>query len=97
MNPAEARGALREHLAAFRALSFADLAALVPASPLVGDRIGPSGTRYETEVRIAWVGAPGAALRVTGSVDDAGWRALTPLREEFVVRAGTARAPGDAD
>ena len=97
MNRTEARDALREHLAVFHSLAFADLAALVAASPLVGDRIGRSGTRNQTEVRVAWEGAPGVALRVSGAIDDAGWRALTPLREEFVVRAGEVPAPGDAD
>ena len=93
MNPAEARAALREHLAAFRALSFAELAALIPASPLVGDRIGASGTRYQTEVCVAWDGPPGTAVRVTVAIDDSGWRAMTPLREEFVVRASDERTP----
>ena len=52
--------------------------------------------RYQPEVRVVWEGAPGAALRVTGAVDDSDWRALTPLREEFVVRAREASVPGDA-
>ena len=97
MNPAEARSVLREHLASFHALSFADLAALVPASPLVGDRIGTSGARYETEVRVEWVGAPGTALRVAGTIDGGGRRALMPLHEEFMVRGGEAAPPVGSD
>jgi hypothetical protein len=97
MNRAEARDALREHLAVFRGLAFADLKALVPASPLVGDRIGASGTRYQTEVRVEWEGTPGTALRVSGAIDDAGWRALTPLEEQFVVRADEPTTSGGVD
>ena len=96
MNPAEARTLLREHLAPFRALSLAELRALVPASPFVGDRIAPSGIRYQIEVRLGWDDAAGEGVRVMGAIDDSGWRALASMREEFVVRPEPRRGGGEA-
>jgi hypothetical protein len=97
MNPAEARVLLREHLAQFRALSLAELQALVPASPFVGDRIAPSGVRYQIEVRLGWEDAAGEAVRVVGAIDDSGWRALASMREEFVVGPEPGRGAGEAE
>jgi hypothetical protein len=96
MNPAEARALLREQLAPYRALSFSELCALLPASPLIGDRLAPSGTRYQIEVRLAWVGPAGGAVRVAGTIDDSGWRAPAPVREEFVVRPDPPAPRGGA-
>jgi hypothetical protein len=87
MNRTEATDILRRHLAQYRALSYAQLDALLDASPLIGDTLGPKGTRYEIEVRVVRDGGPGAQIRVLAFIDDRGWRALAPLRGGFVVAA----------
>jgi hypothetical protein len=97
MNRAEATQILRAHLAQYRALSYAELRALVEASPLIGDTLGPKGTRYEIEVRVVPANGPEGAIRVLASIDDRGWRALAPLRDGFVVTPDGAvhdEAPG---
>jgi hypothetical protein len=85
MNRAEATDILRHHLAQYRELSYAQLHALLDASPLVGDALGPKGTRYEIEVRVVRDSGPGERIRVLALIDDRGWRALAPLRDGFVV------------
>jgi hypothetical protein len=87
MNRAEATDILRRYLAQYRALSYAQLDALVDASPLIGDALGPKGTRYEIEVRVVRDRGPGEPIRVLALIDDRGWRALAPLRDGFVVAA----------
>jgi len=84
MNRREAAEILRAHLAQYRALSYEELRALVDASPLVGDALAPTGTRYEIEVRIVHEGA-GAGVRVLASIDDRGWRAMAPMKDGFTV------------
>ena len=53
---------------------------------------GPSGVEYQIEVDILWDDEPGRALRVAGSIDDGGWRAFSPLCDDFLLEPdGTLR------
>jgi hypothetical protein len=84
MNRREATEILRAHLAQYRALSYEELCALIEASPLVGDALAPTGTRYEIQVHIVQDGAE-AGVRVLASIDDRGWRAMAPMKDGFTV------------
>lgn len=101
MNRREATELLRAHLAQYRALSYGELCTLIEASPLVGDALAPTGTRYEIQVHIVR-DEGGAGIRVLASIDDRGWRAMAPMKDGFVVAPDGAvrdhvpsdRAPG---
>ncbi len=53
--------------------------------------VGESGTRYQVEYSFMWDGRPGGAVRVIGSIDDGGWRALVPLSRGFFKSPDTER------
>jgi hypothetical protein len=75
---------LRDHLRAYRQRSYHDLVALL-GKPQVAELRGVSGATYQLEVVVQWDDRPGGALRVLGSVDDGGWRALKPLTDDFIL------------
>lgn len=47
---------------------------------------GPSGTVYQIEIEAFWDGRPGGEIRMMGSIDDGGLRALMPLTDDFIIR-----------
>jgi hypothetical protein len=47
---------------------------------------GASGAVYQLEIQAVWDGRKKGVLRVRGSIDDEGWRALAPLVSDFIVR-----------
>jgi len=83
MDNDEARGILTGCLAAYRALSYEELARR--AGTLETDEIeAPSGVTYSLEVQFFWDAKPNGAVRVIGSVDDGGWRTFRPLSDDFI-------------
>lgn len=85
-NEPEAREVLRQELARWRRLSWAELAEQIGATE-AGEVRGPSGALYQVEVQVFWDDAPGGIVRVQGSVDDGGWRAFAPWTDDFLVRS----------
>ncbi len=86
MNNDEARRIVRQELTNYRNRSYAELARLVgkPIPTLV--LRGASETEYQVEVQVQWDDQPQGAIRVIGGIDDGGWRAFSPLCEDFIVR-----------
>jgi hypothetical protein len=82
MDNREARDLLAQKLAAYRRLSYAELAAKVGGEEHA-EAIGSSGARYQIEVQLFWGGTRGP-VRVVGSIDDGGLRAFYPLTETFI-------------
>ena len=85
MDRNEAHALLRQQLDRYRARSHRELQALI-AEPEVVELVGPSGTRFCVEVLAVWDRKVGGDIRVIGSIDDGGWRALTPLTDDFIMR-----------
>jgi hypothetical protein len=85
MDRKEARGLLRQQLDLYRTRSHHQLQSLI-AEPEVMELVGPSGTRFCIEVLAVWDSEVGGDLRVIGSIDDGGWRALRPLTDDFIMR-----------
>jgi len=84
MDKQEAQAVLTEHLAQYRARSYADLAALIGQSGCVEIK-GASGVPYQVEVNVAWDDKPGGDVRVLASIDDGGFRsAFRPLTGDFI-------------
>jgi hypothetical protein len=46
---------------------------------------GKSGIEYQVEIVAFWDDKPHGDLRVSGGVDDGGWRALHPLSDDFIM------------
>jgi len=84
MDNAEAAALLKAHLAAYRLRPYSELLTM-RGKPQVAELRGDSGGRYQVEVEVFWDDRPGGALRVRGSIDDGGWRALRPLCDDFIL------------
>jgi len=85
MDNTEARELLSSHLARYRKRSYADLVELQRRPVGTVGAIAPSGARYSIEVEAFWENAPGGNLRVAGSIDDGGWRAFSPMCDDFII------------
>jgi hypothetical protein len=87
MDKAIARGLVRQELDKLRTHSYDSLCELLesPATKIV---TGPDGKDYQVEIQAVWDAKPGAELRVVVSVDDAGWRALVPVSDSFIMTPG---------
>ena len=84
MDTKEAGALLQSHLQVYRQLPYAELVALL-GQPQVAELRGASGVTYQVEVEVHWDHRPGGAIRVLGSIDDGGWRALKPICDDFIL------------
>ena len=86
MDKAEANTILSEQLARFNGRSHSELAALVESRHLEAYEVrGASGTSYQVEIQLFWDGRPGDTIRILGSIDDGGIRALFPVTDSVLV------------
>ena len=85
MDKTEARKILTEQLEQYRKRSHSELTQLID-QPETLEVMGVSGTKYGLEFEAFCDHKPGKDLRVMGSIDDGGWRALSPLSDDFIMR-----------
>ena len=85
MNKNEARSILEEELLRYRKLPHADLLYLLDNQDTF-ERASPSGAIYQLEIQAFWDRESKRELRVRGCIDDGGWRALSPLCQDFIMR-----------
>ena len=84
MDNDEALAILERHLEQYRRLSFAELLGLLDG-PRTFEVVGPGGTTYQLEFEADWDDETRVHLRVSGAIDDGGWRACAPLTRDFIV------------
>lgn len=49
------------------------------------DVVGASGVEYQVEIDAYWDSGEPGDLRVIVAIDDGGWRAFSPLVEDFII------------
>ncbi len=84
MDEAEAKLILEQELSRYRKRPYRELLSLVDDVETL-ERGSPSGLTYQIEVQVLFDDVSRKTLRVMGSIDDAGWRALKPLCGDFIV------------
>ena len=84
MDKKEALQILSRVLEGYRAEPYDTLVNLIDGEPVTMEETGPSGQRYQLEIQAVWNGRHGGPVRVFGSIDDGGWRALSPLTDCFI-------------
>ena len=84
MNKAEAKSLLSQELSRYRELPYAELFSLIDHSETV-ERTAPSGVTYQLEMQVFVDDISRQTLHVLGSIDDGGWRALSPLSDDFIL------------
>lgn len=87
MNKAEARNLLAGELAPYRDWPYEQLCGMVDAPKRTFAMVAPSGTVYQIDIYAYWDGATHGDVRVTGCIDDGGWRAFFPLGDSFIKAA----------
>jgi hypothetical protein len=85
MDKTEAKKILTEQLEQYRTRSYSELTQLIN-QPETLTVVGVSGTKYGLEFEALWDHKPGNDLRVIGTIDDGGLRALSPLTDDFIMR-----------
>lgn len=84
MDKHEANAILRHHLDQFRGYSYDALHHRVNSDERQ-QVTGESGTIYQVHVTFVWDDKPDGSIRITGSIDDGGWRAYVPLTDELLM------------
>jgi len=85
MNTVEAKSLLEVELSRYRRRSYTELLSLLD-QPETFERVSPAGTIYQIEMQVFFDDeSERTALRVSGAIDDGGWRALSPLCDDFLV------------
>jgi hypothetical protein len=86
MDKSEAQMVLSKQLARFSQRSYSELVPLVKSDHVEDfEARGASDTRYQVEVQFFWDDKPRGVIRVVGSIDDGGIRALVPLTHALLV------------
>ena len=86
MNREEADRLLQAELDAIEQLGYTRLAARI-GKVVTSEKPGAAGVKYQLELQIFWDNRPGAEIRLLGSIDDGGIRALMPLTDSRIVPA----------
>jgi hypothetical protein len=74
---------LAERLKRYREHSYDRLVRLIGSQEAEEAR-APSGKRYQLEFQVFWDSRPGGDVRVMGSIDDGGIRAIFPVTDDFI-------------
>ena len=85
MNTVEAKSILENELSRYRKLSYGELLSLLDKAETF-ERSSPSGAVYQIEMQIFFDdNSNRTTLRVSGEIDDGGWRAFSPLCDDFLI------------
>ena len=88
MDREEARAILDAELAAIDSRSYEELVSLIGAPTETRTVEGPAGGSYRLELLVVWDDDDRGDVRVIGSIDDGGWRAIQiqVARPELIAR-----------
>ena len=85
MDKEEATAVLDQHFAAFVRRPYADLVAIIN-QPQCANASGASGAAYQIEFNVFYDSGTSGDLRIIGSIDDGGRRALAPLTRSEIMK-----------
>ena len=84
MNKKEAKEIIKHQLEPYRGKPYSELIKMINAEPITYEHIGLSGSLYQIEIQAFWDDKANSNVRVMGSIDDGGWRAFSPLSDDFI-------------
>lgn len=84
MDKSEARDLLAQQIEHLRSLTYEDLLGRLDQSETV-EVVGPSGRKYFLQTQVFWDGRRDENLRVIANIDGGGWRAFSPLGDDFIM------------
>ena len=84
MDKDKARQIIQAELEPYRAKPYTELVQMINAEPVTVEVVGSSGKGYQIEILAFWDDKPHGNIRVSGAIDDGGWRAFIPLTDGFI-------------
>ena len=84
MNNVEAKAILDRELKHYRARPYSELLSLAETTETF-ERMSPSGVVYQVQVQVLFDDPSHRNLRVLAAIDDGGWRAFSPLSDDFIM------------
>ena len=84
MNKDEAKAILSDQLKSFATRSYTEPSAFID-KPVDVEIAGSFGTKDGIEINVFFDSKPGEDLRIIGSIDDGGWRAIVPLSDTLIM------------
>ncbi len=85
MDKAEAMKLIEEELSIFRSKSYSELKEMIEAEPITKEINSETNTKYQIKIIAHWDDKSDGDIRVSGSIDDMGWRAYFPLSSDFIM------------
>lgn len=84
MDKKEAKRIIAEQLKKYRSKSYQELIQLIDAEPIVYEIMENNNIKYQIEIQVFWDDKPNGDIRVSGDIDDGGFRAFFPLTKDFI-------------
>jgi hypothetical protein len=84
MNKAEAKRLIAKELEIYRSKNYHELIIMINSEPITYELKGEDGVNYQIEIKAFWDDKENGNVRITGVIDDGGWRALIPLSDDFI-------------
>ena len=84
MNKQEAQSLLRKTLKRYKKWPYDELRDMIGKIDTLQIK-GETGTEYQVEVQVFWDNKLKQNIRVSGAIDDGGWRAFLPITDSFIV------------
>ena len=84
MDKKEAKRIITEQLEKYRSKSYQELIQLIDTEPITYELTSNSNTKYQIEIEAFWDDKPNGNMRVIGYIDDGGFRAFSPLSDDFI-------------
>ncbi len=84
MDREKAMAVLAEQLERYRTKSYTELKDLLGQVDAY-EVATADGFAYQIEIQVFWDSKPDGDIRVIGAIDDGGWRAFSPLSDDFII------------
>ncbi len=84
MNKEMAKELINNELNKLRDKPYLELIKMIDSEPITDEIEGTDGKKYQFEIQAFWDDKPNSNVRIIGSIDDGGWRAISPLTYSFI-------------
>jgi hypothetical protein len=75
---------INQLLLPYREKPYSELVEMIGKEPVTGQIVVPSGQCFQYEIEAFWDDRSSGNIRVLGSIDDGGMRAVYPLCSDFI-------------
>lgn len=84
MKITEAKRLIAEELETYKSKEYQELARMIHSVPITYELKSDDGANYQVEIQAFWDDEPNGNIRISCSIDDSGWRSLSPVTDDFI-------------